>query len=262
MYVLVHTHILCVSYTCVGRDTLNFFLCCLSWKPGTTLAVGCLGIVLGLCLLGCFTLSSLPLVSLFFSLNWKITFDQLQRAIRYWNIGILPRRWPLWSWYAFSGARQDSRKCTQGPGAESQATGGGAQTGRERNKVTKKLLCVECRSRAYGFGPACSVCLAVALIPLLPVSPDERGRRWLKCPHGSTDVYSSAAGGALNGNGGVAHLAGEWAQLSSRPGEEEGPATTGDSLLACLHCCPDLLDTALLLMYKHSPSSISGHLPP
>ena len=189
---LVHTHILCVSYTCVGRDALNFFLCCLSWKPGTTLAVGCSGIVLGLCLLGCFTLSSLPLVSLFFSLNWKITFDQLQRAIRYWNIGILPRRRPLRSWYAFSGARQDSRKCTQAPGAESQATGGGAQTGRERNKVTEKLLCAECRSRAYGFGPACSVCLAVSLIPLLPVSPDERGRRWLKCPHGSTDVCSAA----------------------------------------------------------------------
>lgn len=30
-------------------------------------------------------------------------------------------------------------------------------------------------------------------------------------------MYSSAAGGAVNGNGGVAHLAGEWAQLSSPP---------------------------------------------
>lgn len=37
----------------------------------------------------------------------------------------------------------------------------------------------------------------------------------MKCSRGSTDDSSSAAGGAVNGNGGVAHLAGEWAQLSS-----------------------------------------------
>ena len=91
--------------------------------------------------------------------------------------GILPRRRPLRSWYAFSGARQNSVKCTQAPGAESQATGGGAQAGKERNKVIKKLRCAERWRRASGFGLVCSACLAVSAVPLLSVSLDERGRR-------------------------------------------------------------------------------------
>ena len=229
---------------------------------------------LGFCLLGCFTLSSLPLVSLFFSLNWKITFDQLQRAIRYWNIGILPRRRPLRSWYAFSGARQDSRKCTQAPGAEIQATDGGAQAGKERNKVTKKLLCAECWSWAYGFGLVCSVCLAVSTIPLLQsrlMNVAEGEWSALMAALTTTPLLLGVLGTRMVGwptwlESGLSSpplltrtpltVAAPW------PGEEEGPATTGDSLPACLHRCPDLLDTALLLMYKHSPSSISGHLPP
>lgn len=66
----------------------------------------------------------------------------------------------------------------------------------------------------------------------------------MKCSRGSTDDSSSAAGGAVNGNGGVAHLAGGKAQLSSllTPTplatadlhdlleRREGPATTGGFL--------------------------------